>query len=56
MVADVETHPDPEAPIGHVGGIWRTGPRDVIVKVNDEPSDRGPLIYTDLAVPKEQVT
>ncbi len=56
MIANVETHPDPEAPIGHVDGIWRREPRDVIVKQNDEVSDIKPLIYAELAAPKEQVT
>ena len=43
VLADVEMHPDPEAPIGHVDGFWRREARDVIVKVDDEPSDLEPL-------------
>ena len=45
VIADVETHPDPEAPIGDVGGYWRTEARDVIVKVDDEPSELEPVIF-----------
>ncbi len=52
MIANVETHPDPDAPIGLVGGIWRREPRDVIVKVDDEVSDIKPLIFAELAAPK----
>ena len=56
VIANVETHPDPDAPFGHVGGIWRTEPRDVIVKVDDDPSDLEPMLHAELAAPKEQVT
>ena len=56
VVANVETNPDPEAPIGHVGGIWRRKAREVIVKVDDEVGDIKPLIDAELAAPKEQVT
>ncbi len=45
IVAEVETHPDPDAPASFVGGHWRREKRDVIVKVNDEPSDIEPVRY-----------
>ena len=56
VIANIETHPDPEAPIGRVGGIWRREKRDVIVKVDDEPSNLEPVIYAEFTPPKEQVT
>ena len=54
IIADVETHPDPEAPIGHVGGMWRREARDVIVKVDDEPSDIEPTIYAASRAPADE--
>jgi len=39
-----------------VGGIWRHEERDVIVKRHDEVSDIKPVIFVELAAPKEQVT
>ena len=38
------------------GGIWRREARDVIVKVDDEPSDLEPVIYAEFTPPTEHVT
>ncbi|MCH8136814.1 MAG: DUF2235 domain-containing protein [Proteobacteria bacterium] len=51
IVAGVETHPDPSAPIGRSGGWWRRERRRVGVKVNDEWSDEAALILGNGATP-----
>ncbi len=42
---ETELHPDPDAPLNEVDGIWRRSRRRIGVKVDDEWSDQEPLIY-----------
>ena len=51
IIADVETHPDPDAPFEHMDGGWPREARDVFVKVDDEPSDLEPRVWTNCPTP-----